>query len=179
MNLKQHPAQYWGARQNPVPSQGQGTNNPPNGGLLHATAATNPISISAGAGSGERHACRPETHKTHALLKRPHLTQHGAAAARSAHRHTPPRRQRGHATMHATGPVSAHRRGGMLRAAMCHVRARLAPVLCRSSFVVVAIRQWCTHMCVTTAVSSLFEPRLLVWRNPGELRGSLMAARNH
>ena len=44
---------------------------------------------------------------------------------------------------------------------------------CLLSFVVRRRRQWCTHMCVTTAVSSLLKPRLLVWRNPGELQGSL------
>ena len=39
---------WWEARQNSAPSRGT---NPPNGGLFHATAATNPIC--AGAGSGE------------------------------------------------------------------------------------------------------------------------------
>ena len=59
-----------------------------------------------------------------------------------------------------------------------HIRARLAPVLCivrrsSSSSVVSGAR---TAMRVTTAVLSLLKLRLLVWRNPGELRGPLQHA---
>ena len=72
-------------------------------------------------------ACR---NQKNALLKRLHLTQHRAAAARSAHRHTPPR-QRGH----ATGPVSVHRPPEGRHASSGHIRARLEPALYHSSFV--------------------------------------------
>ena len=75
-------------------------------------------------------ACR---NQKNALLKRPHLTtQHRAAATQSVHRHTPPR-QRGH----ATGPVSAHRRDGILRAAIYERGWHPSCMLHRSSFVVV------------------------------------------
>ena len=73
------------ARQNSPPSRGT---NRPNGGLFHATTATNPIC--AGAGSGER---RDETKKR--TFNTPAPTQHHRAAppffrsCSSAHARTP------------------------------------------------------------------------------------------
>ena len=68
---------YWAARQNASPSRGT---NRPNGGLFHATAATNPIC--AGAGSGEER--RDETNKK--TFNTPAPTQHHRAK-REAHHH--------------------------------------------------------------------------------------------
>ena len=116
--------------------------NPPNGGLFHATAATKPGCAGAGhgAGSGERH---DET--KNALLKHPNTSLSTARPPGGVHRHTTTPRQRG--GRHATGPVSAHRRDGTFRTrgpgfrAPIYERDVLAPVLYRSSFVVVS-GQW-------------------------------------
>ena len=158
---------WWSGMPN---SQAQPPTNPRNGGLFHATAAAKPDC--AGAGSGERHA---ET--KNAFLKRPHtsLSQHRAAARRGG---SPPHDDpspSGRAPRHGAGirPSSdgQHVSSG-------HIRARLAPVLYRSSFVVVVSGQWGerTAIRVTTAVSSLLKLCLLVWRNPGKPRGSLQHA---
>ena len=126
---------YWTARQNSAPSRGT---NLPNGGLLfHATAATN--SICAGAGSGERAACR---NKKRTFKAPAHLIQHRAAARRSDPPHDDPS-PTGWAPRHGAGirpPEGRNVSSG-------HIRARLARVLCRSSFVVVVDvgGQWCTH----------------------------------
>ena len=101
-----------------------------------------------------------------------HLTQHRAAARRSAPPHDDPSAT-GRAPRHGAGirpPEGRH-------VPSAHIRARLAPVLYRSSFVVVVSGQWCTH-CDTrdnrrlVAIKTAFAR----WRNPGELRGSLQHA---
>ena len=69
-----------------------------------------------------------------------HLTQHRAAARRSAPPHDDPSAT-GRALRHGAGirpPEGRH-------VPSAHIRARLAPVLYRSSFVVVVSGQWCTH----------------------------------
>ena len=88
-----------------------------------------------------------------------HLTQHRAAARRSAPPHDDPS-PTGRTPRHGPGirpPEGRH-------VPSTHIRARLAPVLYRSSFVVVVSGQWCarTSIRVTTPVSSLLKLRLLV-----------------
>ena len=118
--------------------------NPRNGGLFlfHATAAaTTKPDCCAGAGSGERHA---ETKD--ALLKRPHTRLSTARPPGGVHRQTTTPRQRGgrhHATRHGAGVIRRPPEGRHVSSG--HIRARLAPVLNRSSFVVVISGQWCTH----------------------------------
>ena len=139
---------YWAARQNSAPSRGT---NPPNGGLFHATAATNHICAGAGAGSGEWHA---ETKKRTFKAPAPHHSAPRGGHPECAPPHAPsPTRPR-----HGAGirpPKGRHSSSG-------HIRARLAPVLYVASFVIRCRRQWCTHICVKTAVSSLLKPRSLV-----------------
>jgi len=109
-----------------------------------------------------------------------HLTQHRAAARRSAPPHDDPRQRGGR---HATGPASAHRRGGMFRAPIytSAIGARLVSFVYFEeyfeSFVVVVSGQWCTHCDARdnrrlVAIKTAFAR----WRNPGELRGSLQHA---
>ena len=78
---------------------------------------------------------------------------------------------------HATGPISAGIRPPPegRHVSSGHIRARLAPVLYRSSFVVVVSGQWCTHCdtrddyrrLVVVAIKTAFD-RLM---KSGELRG--------
>ena len=128
--------------------------NPRTGGLFHATAATE--SDCAGAGSGERCV---ETKKMYfKKAPAPDLTQHRAAAARSSlHRHTPPRQQRGH----ATGPVSAHRRDGMFRAAIYERHWDPACIVRRSSSSSVVHAHVCdNHRLVATMKTAFAVARL-------------------
>ena len=92
-------------------------------------------------------------------LKRPHTSLSTARPPGGVHRHKTTPRQRG--GRHATGPVSAHRRGGMFRAPIYERDWRPSCIVRRSSSssVVSGAR---TAMRVTTAVSSLLKLRLLV-----------------
>ena len=110
----------------------------PGGGLFHATPRRNPAArVLVVPGSGMTKPIK-RTFKAPA-----HLTQHRAAARRR--RSAPP-----HDDPSATGRAPRH--GGGIRppggrhVPSAHIRARLAPVLYRSSFVVVVVSgQWCTH----------------------------------
>ena len=104
-----------------------------------------------------------------------HLTQHRAAARRSAPPHETTPRQRG--GRHATGPVSAHRRGGMFRAPIYERDWRPSCIVRRSSSSSVVSGQWCTHFDARdnrrlVAIKTAFAR----WRNPDELRGPLQHA---
>ena len=154
---------YWTA----MPySSGAAADEPPNGGLFTQPPRRNPAARVLVPGSG---MTKP---RKRTFLKRPHTSLSTVRPPGGVHRHTTAPRQRG--GRHVTEPVSAHRRGGMFRAPIYHIRARLAPVLYRSSFVVVVSGQWFTH-CDTrdnrrlVAIKTAFAR----WRNPGELRGSL------
>ena len=97
-----------------------------------------------------------------------HLTQHRAAARRSAPPHDDPS-PTGRAPRHGAG-IRPPEEGRHVPSA--HIRARLAPaVLYRSSFVVVVSGQWCTH-CDTrdnrrlVAIKTAFARLTKAWRTP-------------
>ena len=102
-----------------------------------------------GAGSGERH---DETKTKNELLERPHTSRSTARPPGGVHRHTRTPRQRG--GRHATGPVSAHRRDGMLRAAIYERDWRPSCIVRRSSLSSVASGAPRTAMRVTTTAAS-------------------------
>ena len=77
-----------------------------------------------------------------ALLKRPHTSLSTARPPGGVDRHTTTPRQRG--GCHATGPVSARRRGGMFRAAIYERDWRPSCIVRRSSSSSIS-GQWCTH----------------------------------
>ena len=104
-----------------------------------------------------------------AFLKRPHLTQHRAAAARSVHRHTP-LRQRACQRDHATGPVSAHRRDGIMLRAAIYERDWHPPCIVRrwlSSSVVHALVRDNRLVAIKTAFARLTKS----WRTVRFLEG--------
>ena len=153
-------------------SSAQPPTNTLNGGLFHATAATTELGC-VGAGSGERH---DET-KKNALLKRPkpHSAPRGGRPEKCT---ATPRRPlaSGVGVTPRTGPVSAHRGGRHVSSD--HIRARLAPVLYRPSFVVVVSGQWCTHCDARDNRRRLVAIKTSLARlaKSGELRGSLQHA---
>ena len=131
--------------------------NPLNGVYFTQPPRRNPAARVLVSGSGM-------TKPSKRTFKAPaHLTQHRAAARRPEEEFTatrrPTPRQRG--GRHATGPVSAHRRGGIFRAPTYERDWRPSCIVRRSSPSSVVSGER-TAIRVTTAVSSLLELRLLV-----------------